>query len=227
MVDGGGEGSMKRVEVKEEADEIEAEDDLTEYEKLRKANIDRNKLILEALELPSVPVPAKGEAGMVSVRARGLKGTRKQEEVLPTRERSLRVQGKTPDGQQLELPPDWREPIRFNSSSRKEAGGGCSSGMKAPEDETSERRTGNLAVADCVPVDSWAEDPAAHLSKACSTAQDLIAQLHVSDVEEPSRVSSTCRLDMSLDVLKALEVSESDVAKVCPQRIASIASTGK
>lgn len=113
-------------EIKEEVDEIDAaKDERTEYEKMREANMDRNKFILEALELPSVPVPAKDEAGMVSVRARGLKATRKQEEVSLTRDLSLRVQGEKPDGQQLELPPDWREPIRSNPSSRKEAGGGC------------------------------------------------------------------------------------------------------
>jgi hypothetical protein len=220
-----------------EEEEDTAEDELSEYEKLRKANMDRNKLILEALELPSMPAPAKAEGGMVSVRARGLKGTRKQAEVLPTRERSLRVQGKKPDGQQLELPADWREPVRFNPSSRLSNQDRCSSSwgkreekVKREEEEGNERRTGDLAVADCVPLDRWADEPEAHLSRAREQAKHLMTELRESDTNASARscVSTASRADVSLplslsvDALQTLAVSESDVAKVCPQRIASI-----
>jgi len=216
------EEGQSRDAVKGEESEEEAEE-LSEYEKLRKANMDRNKLILDALELPSMPATVKGEA-MVSVRARGLKGTRKQEEVLPTRERSLRAQGLSPSGEKLELPADWREPVRFNPSSRKEAGGSCSFGIMGTEDDRSERRTGKLTVADCVPRDGGAEDPEAHLSTARAVAEDLVTKLHSSDMKDSARAAGKAgRADLSLAALQRLQVSESDVAKVCPQRIASIA----
>lgn len=85
--------------------EEEEEEEISEYEKLRQANMNRNKQILAALELPSMPAAAHGDAAMVAVKARGLKGAKKSpRDVAPERERSLRVQGKAPDGKNLELP---------------------------------------------------------------------------------------------------------------------------
>jgi len=207
-------------ELKEESqNECEAagEEEISDYEKLRQANMSRNKQILDMLELPSVPA---GDAAMVAVRARGLKGTRKTQEVLPSRDRSLRVQGKKPDGKQLELPADWREPIRFNPSSKKESGGRSSLGSGGGEDEVSSRRTGDLAASECVLKDSWADDPEAPLAAARAQTAALLHKIRdtcTSGASVPesrdTKVSERAVVD-----LQALQVAETDVAKVCPHQ---------
>ena len=206
--------------VKEELVEnegAEPADDLSAYEKMRKANMDRNRQILDALALPSMPAANS----MVAVKARGLKGiSRVKEELLPTRERSLRVQGKAPDGKQLELPADWREPIRFNPSARKESGGKCSSSMGGGEEEVVERRIGDLNALDCVPKDHWAEDPEALFAEDSKRAGTFLSRMHQSDME--CKGSACSGVDVIVDELKELAVSESDVAKVCTDRIVSV-----
>jgi hypothetical protein len=234
-------GTPAKEKVKEEEPPVAAEEELeveemSAYEKLRQANMNRNKQILDALELPNLPSFVHGEAAMVTVKARGLKGTRKAPEELPTRERSLRVQGKGPDGSQLELPSDWRE-LRFNPSSRKENGGAGRSSMSFnDQDDRRLRRTGDLTVGDTVPKDMWAEDPEVALSASQAQAESLMRKL--SDAAHSTRgaaKSSSCvpagrggwrDCKSAADSLRAvaeLQVAEADVAKVCPQRIASIA----
>ena len=235
-------GTPAKVQVKEEEPPVAAEEELeveemSAYEKLRQANMNRNKQILDALELPSLPSFVHGEAAMVTVKARGLKGTRKTPEELPTRERSLPAQGKGPDGSQLELPSDWREPVRFNPSSRKENGGACRSSMSFnDQDDRRLRRTGDLAVGDTVPKDMWAEDPEVALTTSKAQAESLMLKL--SDAAHSTRgaAKSSSRdpagrggwrdCKSAADSLRAvaeMKVDEADVAKVCPQRIASIA----
>ena len=235
-------GTPVKEEVKEEEPPVAAEEEqeveeMSAYEKLRQANMNRNKQILDALELPNLPSFVHGETAMVTVKARGLKGTRKAPEELPTRERSLRVQGKGPDGSQLELPSDWREPIRFNPSSRKENGGAGRSSMSLnDEDYRRLRRTGDLTVADTVPRDRWAEDPEVALTASKAQAESLMRKL--SDATDSTRgAAKASSLDPagrgfwrdfkgaadSLRAVAELQVAEADVAKVCPQRIASIA----
>lgn len=200
-----------------EAAEVASDDEneLSEYEKMRKANMDRNQLILDSLALPAMPVAAAGKA---VIKARGLKGTPKAREQAPTRERSLRCQGKAPDGKQLELPADWREPVRFNPSSRKEAGGGCSKSMSQGE-ETEDRRLGDITVADCVPRDVLADEPDALLAEDRQKTDALLARMKDS-VKSESSPGVTC--EMTVEALKGLTVSESDVAKVCRDRIVCI-----
>lgn len=71
----------------EEVIVVKQEDDgLTEYEKMRKANMERNANILSSLDLPSIPKVEREKA----IRARGLGPNKRHAEVLPPRERSLR-----------------------------------------------------------------------------------------------------------------------------------------
>jgi len=214
-------------QIKDENAEACADDteELSAYEKMRQANINRNQVILDMLELPSMPA----EVARVTVRVRGLKSTKKnQADLLPARERSLRVQGKAPDGELLELPANWNEPVRFNPSAKKESGGKCSSSVNDDGGDKHRRRTGEISVADCVAQDACAEDPAAALASARARTDLLVRRMLECDVKDSSRgrkdrKDKWARRPVTLEALKSLQVAESDVAKVCPSRITSIA----
>ncbi|KAJ1472550.1 hypothetical protein T484DRAFT_1839943 [Baffinella frigidus] len=101
----------------EEDDEDEGEVEETEYEAMRRANIARNREILMSLDIPELPVRNRtGELGRSRLPARGLGGGAKKASAdrPPPREKSMRLQGMTSEGEKL--PDNWREPLRFKPS---------------------------------------------------------------------------------------------------------------
>eukprot|EP00960_Hanusia_phi_P043883 756323-Hanusia_phi.AAC.7 len=198
----------------EEAAEVDDDEShISEYEKLRRANMDRNNSILQTLQIPDVStfMPAESSvAGRLS-RVRGLKSNRAAE-ALPQRERSLRLQGKKPDGESMGLPADWREPTRLRPV------------MFDLEDQY-ERREGDIAVSKCKikPRNSTEEEAEEDLQKTLAVLERVKSLSFPS--EQPPADGDGTRMSQEsyISQLKSLTVADKDMAKVVPEKISSMA----
>jgi len=191
----------------EEASESEESDDDTpvpenEYEAKRRANMERNRAILESLNIPDIPVMER-PAAAAPVRARGL-GKKAPPERPPPRARSMRLQGLTSEGEKL--PDNWREPLRFKPS-------------EAEREEWRERRTGELAVTECAAPDPRAADQEqakadalAHLDSFATRwegVRDNPAAARGNSAAAGAKAGAAFAAEM-----RKLQVGENDVAKV-------------
>ena len=192
---------------------------MSAYEQQRLDNIARNEAMLRQLNIQPLPAEAKKPRARA---VRGLKSTRRSSEPVVKRERSLRLAGKTPDGS--ELPPSFKEPtfaeMRF-----------------AGDNHNRERIEGELKLADALreegkgmkrkpkrgePVIEEEETEEMVAQRKATSASRFASG--VGDLAIPAAAEARSAYDeeATLQMLRGLQVKETDVAKVVPERIFSM-----
>ena len=199
-------------------EDTHASDGLSAYEQQRLDNIARNEAMLRQLNIQPLETmpPRKPRARAV----RGLKASRRSTEPEVRRERSLRIAGKTPDG--AELPPTFREPtfaeMRFAGDSHHRD---RIEGELKLADALREEGKGMKRKPKCGEVEDEETDETIAQRKADSAAKfgSIVGGLAVPD----KRLHSPAYDEgATLRMLAGLQVRESDVAKVVPERIFSM-----
>lgn len=199
-------------------EDTHASDGLSAYEQQRLDNIARNEAMLRQLNIQPVQTmpPKKPRARAV----RGLKASRRSTEPEVKRTRSLRIAGKTPDG--AELPPTFKEPtfaeMRFAGDSyhrdRIEGELKLADALRE-EGKGMKRKPKRGEVEDEETEETIAQRKADSAAKFGSIVGGLAVPdkaLHLPAYDE----------DATLRMLEGLQVRESDVAKVVPERIFSM-----
>ncbi len=198
-------------------DNVSASDGLSEYEQQRLENIARNEAMLRQLNIQPMQTmapPQKTRARAV----RGLKASRRSSEPVVKRERSLRLAGKTPDG--AELPPTFKEPtfaeMRFAGDSHHR-----------------ERIEGELKLADALREEGKGMKRKPKRGEVVEEeTEEVIAQRkaesaakfgsNLGGLSVPDQLRAAYDEDATLRMLQGLQVRDTDVAKVVPERIFSM-----
>lgn len=202
-------------------EEVGTAEGLSEYEQQRLQNIARNEAMLRQLNIQPLETAAAKKPRARAVR--GLKSTRRSSEPVIKRERSLRIAGKTPDG--VELPPTFKEPtfaeMRFAgdhhhreriegelklADALREDGKGMKRKPKTGEDELMDEETEEIV--------------AQRKADSASRFAAGLSELHPPAADE---TRATVDEEVTLGMLRGLQVKETDVAKVVPERIFSLA----
>ena len=198
----------------------EAPATMSAYEQQRLDNIARNEAMLRTLNIEPINM---APAPRPRARVRGLKPTKKNKEPVVRRERSLRLAGKTPDG--AELPASFKEPTFAEMTFKG-------------ENRQYDRIEGDITLADALQEEGrgMKRKPRKDEDEDVEETEDLVEQRRADTAaafggvlgglaSSVGAAAARAAYDeaQTMSMLQSLTVAETDVAKVVPERIYSLA----